>query len=258
VAFAGGVRRTVTLRPPDWALDVDELRGAVGPRTRVLLLNSPHNPTGKVFSADELQAIADVCCEHDLLAVCDEVYEHLVYDGSHVPLATLPGMASRTLTISSLGKTFSCTGWKIGWACGPASLVAGVRAAKQYLTFAGGTPLQHAAAVALALDDAWFSSFAAGMRERRDRLCAGLSSAGLQVIVPAGTYFANVLVEGDGFSFCRALASHAGVVAIPTGVFYTADPAAGRSLVRFTFCKRLEVLEEAVRRLAAAAPLTFG
>jgi N-succinyldiaminopimelate aminotransferase len=255
VAFAGGVRRTVTLRPPDWALDVDALRAAVGPRTRVVLVNSPHNPTGKVFSLEELRAIADVCCEHDLVAVCDEVYEHLVYDGAHVPLATLPGMAERTLTVSSLGKTFSCTGWKVGWACGPPSLVAGVRAAKQYLTFAGGTPLQHAAAVGLGLDDAWFVQLAAGLQERRDRLCAGLAAAGLRVLVPDGTYFANVLVDGDGFSFCRALASRAGVVAIPTGVFYSADPAAGRSLVRFTFCKRLEVLDEAVRRLVAAAPL---
>jgi N-succinyldiaminopimelate aminotransferase len=252
VAFAGGVRRTVTLRPPDWALDVDELRACVGPRTRVLLLNSPHNPTGKVFSSAELGAIAEVCCEHDLVAVCDEVYEHLVYDGSHVPLATFDGMAARTLTISSLGKTFSCTGWKVGWACGPAELVAGVRAAKQYLTFAGGTPLQHAGAVALGLDDGWFEAFADLMRSRRELLCTGLAACGLRVLVPAGTYFANVLVDGDGFEFCRWLPDAAGVVAIPTGVFYSASPEVGRSLVRFTFCKRPEVLEEGVRRLQAA------
>ena len=252
VAFAGGVRRTVTLRPPDWHLDPDELRAAIGPRTRVVLLNSPHNPTGKVLSRDELALVADVCREHDLIAITDEVYEHLVFEGEHVPLATLDGMAERTLTISSLGKTFSCTGWKVGWACGPAELVAGVRAAKQYLTFAGATPFQHAGAVALGLGDEWYAAFAAGMRARRDLLCAGLEEAGLHVLRPAGTYFANVLLDGDGFEFCRALPERAGVVAIPTGVFYTAEPEAGRSLARFTFCKRADVLAEGLRRLRAA------
>jgi N-succinyldiaminopimelate aminotransferase len=251
VAFAGGVRRTVTLRPPDWALDGDALRAAIGPRTRAVLVNSPHNPTGKVFTRAELELIAAACREHDLVAITDEVYEHLVFAGEHVPLASLDGMAGRTLTISSLGKTFSCTGWKVGWATGPAELVAGVRTAKQFLTFAGATPLQHAGAVALGLPDAWYDAFAEGMRARRDRLCAGLAAAGLRVIEPDGTYFANVLVEGDGAAFCRALPERAGVVAIPTGVFY-ADPDAGRSLVRFTFCKRAEVLDEGVRRLRAA------
>jgi N-succinyldiaminopimelate aminotransferase len=248
VALAGGVRRTVTLRPPDWGLDADELRAAIGPRTRALLLNSPHNPTGKVFSAAELEVIAAACREHDLVAITDEVYEHLVFDGSHVPLATLPGMAERTLTISSLGKTFSATGWKVGWACGPSSLVAGVRAVKQYLTFSGATPFQHAGAVALGLGDEWYAAFAAGMRARRDRLCAGLADLGFEVIVPDGTYFANVIVAGDGAGFCRSLPERAGVVAIPTGAFYE-DPEAGRSLVRFTFCKRVEVIDEGLRRL---------
>jgi N-succinyldiaminopimelate aminotransferase len=251
VAFAGGVRRTVTLRPPDWALDGDALRAAIGPRTRALLLNSPHNPTGKVFARAELELVAAACREHDLIAITDEVYEHLVFDGEHVPLATLDGMAERTLTISSLGKTFSCTGWKTGWATGPAELVAGVRVAKQFLTFAGGTPFQHAGAVALGLGDDWYAAFADGMRERRDRLCDGLAAAGLQVLRPAGTYFANVLVDGDGAEFCRALPERAGVVAIPTGVFYE-DPEPGRSLVRFTFCKRPEVIDEGVRRLRRA------
>ena len=251
VRFAGGERRTVTLRPPDWALQEDALRAAIGPRSRVLLLNSPHNPTGKVFSREELALVAAVCREHDLIAITDEVYEHLVFDGEHVPLATLAGMAERTLTISSLGKTFSCTGWKTGWATGPAELVAGVRAAKQFLTFAGGTPFQHAGAVALGLGDEWYAAFTDGMRARRDRLCDGLAAAGLHVLRPAGTYFANVLVEGDGVAFCRALPERAGVVAIPTSVFYS-DPEAGRSLVRFTFCKRSEVIDEGISRLCRA------
>jgi N-succinyldiaminopimelate aminotransferase len=252
VALAGGVRRTVTLRPPSWTLDGDELRAAIGPRTRVLVLNSPHNPTGKVFTREELSLVASVCVEHDLIAITDEVYEHLVFEGEHVPLATLDGMAARTLTISSLGKTFSCTGWKVGWACGPASLVAGVAAVKQYASFAGGTPFQHAAAVALGLGDEWYSRFSAGMRAKRDRLCAGLADAGLEVLVPQGTYFANVLVDGDGVGFCQALPERAGVVAIPTGVFCE-DPEVARSVVRFAFCKRPEVIDEGVRRLRAAA-----
>jgi N-succinyldiaminopimelate aminotransferase len=217
------------------------------------MLNSPHNPTGKVFSREELELVASVCVEHDLVAITDEVYEHLVFDGEHVPLATLDGMWERTLTISSLGKTFSCTGWKIGWATGPPELVAGVRAAKQFLTFAGGTPFQHAGAVGLALPDAWYAEFAAGMRAKRDRLSDGLARCGLRVIESHGTYFVNVLLEGeeDGTEFCRALPERAGVVAIPTAVFYE-DPAIGRSLVRFTFCKRLEVLDEGVSRLRRA------
>jgi N-succinyldiaminopimelate aminotransferase len=247
LAFAGGVRRTVTLRPPDWALDVDELHAAIGPRTRAVLLNSPHNPTGKVFSREELEAIAAVCIEHDLVAICDEVYEHLVFAGEHVPLATLPGMAERTLTISSLGKTFSCTGWKTGWACGPPELVAAVRGAKQFLTFAGGTPFQHAGAAVLGAADAVYEELAASLRERRDRLAAGLVAAGLEVLEPDGTYFLNAVVE-DAAEFCRELPERAGVVAIPTGVFYE-DASIGRRLVRFAFCKRLEVIDEAARRL---------
>jgi N-succinyldiaminopimelate aminotransferase len=250
LAIAGAGRRTVTLRPPDWRLDPEELTAAIGPRTRALLLNSPHNPTGKVFSRAELELIAAACIEHDLVAITDEVYEHLVFEGEHVPLATLDGMAERTLTISSLGKTFSCTGWKVGWACGPAALVAGVSAVKQYVSFSGGTPFQHAGAVALALPDDWYADFLAGMRAKRDHLCAGLRNAGLEVIEPAGSYFANVLVDGDGGEFCRELPERAGVVAIPTGVFYE-DPEAGRSLVRFAFCKRGEVIDEGVRRLRA-------
>jgi N-succinyldiaminopimelate aminotransferase len=233
------------------------LEAAIGPRTRLLLLNTPHNPTGKVFSRAELERIAGLCVEHDLLVVADEVYEHLVFEGEHVPVATLPGMASRTLTVSSLGKTFSVTGWKIGWATGPPALVGGVRAAKQYLSFAGGTPLQVAGAAGLALGDDFYETLADGLRAKRDRLHEGLAAAGLEPLRPAGTYFINARVEGDGAEFCRSLAARAGVVAIPTSVFY--DSPVGRSLVRFAFCKRSEVIDEAAARLAGvAAPADGG
>jgi N-succinyldiaminopimelate aminotransferase len=222
---------------------------AVTPRTRVLLVNTPHNPTGRVLGRAELAALAALCLEHDLVAIADEVYEHLVFEGAHVPLATLPEMAARTLTISSIGKTFSVTGWKTGWATGPPELVRAVRAAKQFLSFAGGTPFHHAAAAALGADDAWYAGFADGLRAKRDRLCDGLAAAGLQALRPQGTYFANAEVGGDGAAFCRALPARAGVVAIPTRVF-SANPATDR-LVRFAFCKRPEVIDRAAERLAA-------
>jgi N-succinyldiaminopimelate aminotransferase len=251
IALAGARRCVVTLHPPDFAFDPAELVAAVSPRTRLVLLNSPHNPTGKVFSRRELEQVAALCREHDLVAVTDEVYEHLVFDGEHVPLATLPEMAERTIAMSSLGKTFSVTGWKVGWATGPAELVAGVRAAKQYLSFSGATPFQHAGAAALALDDAFYAGVAAALTAKRDRLCAGLEAAGLRPLRPAGTYFVNAQVPGDGAAFCRELPERAGVVAIPTSVFYD-HPEAGRSLVRFAFCKREAVIDEAAARLAVA------
>jgi N-succinyldiaminopimelate aminotransferase len=256
IAMAGAHRRVVTLRPPDYALDVDALRAAVTPRTKLILLNSPHNPTGKVFGRDELQAIADVAIEHDLVVVTDEVYEHLVYDGSHVPIATLPGMRDRTVTISSGGKTFSFTGWKVGWSCASPQLTAAVKTAKQFLTYVNAGPFQYAIAVGLGLGDDYFDGVVAGMRDRRDRLCAGLADAGFEVFVPQGTYFVTTdirpLGEEDGLAFCRSLPERCGVVAVPSSVFYD-DEAAGRSLVRWACCKRPEVLDEAVTRLKALA-----
>jgi N-succinyldiaminopimelate aminotransferase len=252
ISFAGATRRPVTLRPPDFALDGEELRGAIGPRARVLLLNSPHNPTGRVLSREELSLVAAACVEHDLVCVTDEVYEHLVFDGEHIPIATLPGMAERTLTISSVGKSFSFTGWKIGWCSGPADLVAAARSVKQYLTFAGGTPLQHAAATALALPREHLDRLRHSLRMKRDMLCEGLSAAGLEPLRPAGTYFVNADVGEDAVEFCRALPERCGVVAIPTGVFYD-DAAVAPTLVRFAFCKREEVIADAAARLAAQA-----
>jgi N-succinyldiaminopimelate aminotransferase len=255
ITMAGGARRTVTLRPPDFALDADELASiASGERVRMLVLNSPHNPSGRVLSRDELSAVARVCIEHDLVAVTDEVYEYLVYDGEHVPLATLPGMAERTLTISSAGKTFSFTGWKVGWCSGPPDLVAAVRAAKQFLTFAGGTPLQHAVAAGLRDADRHVAPLVASLRANRDRLCDGLREAGFDVSIPQGTYFVNAdaapIGVRDARSWCRDLPGRAGVAAIPTAAFYD-DAQAGRTLVRFAFCKRPEVIDAAVVRLVA-------
>jgi N-succinyldiaminopimelate aminotransferase len=249
IAFAGATRRPVTLRPPEFQVTAEALDAALGPKARLVLLNSPHNPTGRVLGRDELGLIAAACVEHDLICVTDEVYEHLVYDGEHIPIATLPGMASRTLTISSVGKSFSFTGWKIGWCSGPASLVGAARMVKQYLTFAGGTPLQHAAAAALRLPRSEVAVLADDLRAKRDQLCAGLTAAGLRPLGPAGTYFVNADVGVGAVEFCAALPERCGVVAIPTSVFYD-DKDAAQTLVRFAFCKRPEVIREAAERLA--------
>ncbi len=253
IQMAGGIRRPVTLQAPQFRLDVERLRAAVTPKTRLVLLNSPHNPTGSVLSRAELEAVAEVAIEHDLTVVTDEVYEHLTFDDNeHIPVATLPGMAERTVTISSAGKTFSFTGWKIGWATGPSHLVGAVLAAKQFLTFTSGAPMQPAIAKALALPDQLLVELAADLQARRDQLCTGLSALGLEVFVPQGTYFVTTDVRRlgytDGVEFCRDLPERAGVVAIPHQVFYD-DVEAGRPLVRFAFCKRDEVLDEAVSRL---------
>lgn len=262
IAMAGAERRTVPLRAPGFGFDPDALRAAVrgdhagGRVARAIVLNSPHNPTGRVFSRDELEQVAAVCVEHDLIAICDEVYEHLAFDGEHVPLAVLPGMAERTLTVSSAGKTFALTGWKVGWVVGPPALVDAVATAKQFLTFSGHGPLQIAVAEALALDDAFFAGVRDTLRSRRDRLCAGLEAAGLTTYVPQGGYFATVDVasigETDGAAFCRGLGARCGVVGIPVSVFCD-DPDVGRTLVRFAFCKREDVIDEAAARLATLA-----
>jgi N-succinyldiaminopimelate aminotransferase len=254
IAMAGATRRLVTLRPPDYHADLDALAAAITPKTRLLLVNSPHNPTGKVFTADELATIARLCVDHDLLAVTDEVYEHIIFDGAHRPLATYPGMRERTVTISSGGKTFSCTGWKIGWACAPPALLAAVRTAKQFLTYVNGAPFQPAIAAGLRLGDDYFDALRADLQAKRDRLCEGLAGAGFEVFRPAGTYFvtADIRPVGgtDGVAFCRELPARCGVVAVPNVVFYD-DKDAGRHLIRFAFCKRMEVLDEAVTRLKA-------
>jgi N-succinyldiaminopimelate aminotransferase len=254
--MAGAVRRPVTLRAPDFRLDTDELRAAVTSRTRFVLLNSPHNPTGTVLSPAELAGLAELAVEHDLTVITDEVYEHLTYDARHVPIATLPGMAERTLTISSIGKSYSFTGWKVGWASGPAHLVGALLSAKQWLTFTSGAPLQPAAAHALTDASDYPRELAASLRERRDLLLAGLAEAGVPARTPQGTYFAisDVTHLGweDAGTFCLALPERAGVVGIPVQGFYADHPDAGRQLVRWTFCKRSEVLTEAVDRLRAA------
>jgi N-succinyldiaminopimelate aminotransferase len=253
VAMAGAVRRVVPLRPPSWSFDIDQLAGAITDRTRLVLLNSPHNPTGKVFDDGELAAIAEVCLDADVLVLTDEVYEHLVFDGRHVPIASLPGMAGRTLTASSAGKTFSFTGWKIGWVCGPPALVTAVRTTKQFLTYVNGAPFQPAVAVGLGLPDAYFEEVVHSLASRRDRLCLGLEAVGFEVFRPASTYFAmtdiSAITDEDAFEFCRRLPERCGVVAIPASVLYD-DPATGGTLVRFAFCKRPEVIDQAVERLS--------
>lgn len=254
IALAGGVRRTVPLTFPGLELDEAALRAAFGPRTRLLLLNSPHNPTGKVLTRAELELVARVAREHDVLVVTDEVYEHLTFDDRpHVPIATLPGMAERTLTVSSGGKTFSATGWKVGWVHGPAELVSAVAAVKQFLTFVASGPFQHAVAVGLAKPRSFFTDLAADLQRKRDLISEALDSAGLQVLPSQGTYFvvADVapLGEPDALDLCRRMPAEVGVVGVPISAFVD-DPEPVRSLVRFSFAKRPEVLQEAARRLA--------
>jgi N-succinyldiaminopimelate aminotransferase len=260
IALADAIARPVVLRPgvgPDgqYGFDPDELRAAFSARTKLVLVNTPHNPTGKVFTRDELTLIGELAHEFDAIVVTDEVYEHLVFSGAeHVPMATLPGMADRTLTISSGGKTFNTTGWKIGWVCGPAALVDATKTAKQFLTYVNGAPFQPAIAVGLGLPDQFFADLAADLEAKRDHLFAGLVAAGFTAYRPEATYFTTVDIrpvapDGDGFAFCRAMPERIGVVAIPNQVFY-ANQEHGRHLVRFACCKRLDVIDAAVERLA--------
>jgi N-succinyldiaminopimelate aminotransferase len=251
IALGGATRKPVTLRRDGagWSFDETELRAAITSNTKAILLNTPHNPTGKVFTTDELSFIADVAREHDLVVICDEVYEHLTFDGGrHVPLATLPGMRERTVTISSAGKTFSVTGWKIGWVCASPPQLDAVRTVKQFLTYVNGAPFQPAVAQALATIPA---GIAAQLELQRDLLCDGLEQLGFDVVRPEATYFATVDVRRDAVEFCRELPHRAGVVAIPSSVFY--DSSAGDHFVRFAFCKRPDVLHEALTRLKGIA-----
>jgi N-succinyldiaminopimelate aminotransferase len=252
VRMAGAVPRVVTLRAPDWSFDPAELAAAFAPRTRAVIVNTPHNPTGKVFSLDELEAIARLCRERGVYCITDEVYEHLVFEGRHVPMAALPGMRERTITISSFSKTFSLTGWRIGWAMAPPELASAVRSAHQFITFTAATPLQHGAAAALAAGPDYFAALAADYREKRDYLVRELARIGFRVKSPQGTYFVCADFRPFGFDddqvFARHLTKKIGVAAIPPSVFYD-NVEHGKSYVRFAFCKKRETLEAAVARL---------
>ena len=256
IALAGATAKPVTLRPPSYGFDPDELRAAITPKTKALLINTPHNPTGKVLDRAEMQLIADLAIEHDLIVITDEVYEHLLFDGAeHIAMATLPAMRERTISISSGGKTFNTTGWKIGWLCGPAALITVAKTAKQFLTYVNGGPFQVGIAAGLGLPTSFFTDLSADMQAKRDRLLPGLVDAGFEVYPTSGTYFVTVDIrplraDGDGMAFCRELPHRCGVVAIPNEVFY-ANKREGRHLVRFAFCKRFEVLDEVVGRLKA-------
>jgi N-succinyldiaminopimelate aminotransferase len=251
-AMAGAQRRVVQLRAPDWSFEPEALESVITDRTRLILVNTPHNPTGKVFSPAELELVADACRRHDLIAVTDEVYEHLVYESPHVSLATLPGMAERTITISSAAKTFSVTGWKVGWACARPQLIAAIRTAKQFLTFVNAAPFQYAIAECLNASDDYLVEATQLLREKRDLLAAGLDAAGFRVFPSPGTFFLTTDIRPlsalDGYTFCLELPDRCGLVAIPSSVFYD-DKDAGRYFVRWMFSKSRPVLEDAVGRL---------
>ena len=257
IAMAGATRVPLTLRPPYFRPDLAELESKITSRTRLLLVNSPHNPTGMVLTRAETEAIARLAVDHDLLVIADEAYEHLTFGVPHVPLASMAGMRGRVLSIGSAGKTFSFTGWKVGWATGSPDLIGAVRTTKQFLTYVSGGPFQYAVAEALDLPDRYYAEAAAGLRARRDLMVAGLREIGFTVFQPDGTYFITTdiapLGERDAVEFCLALPGRAGVVAIPSAVFYDDHPADGATMVRFAFCKRQEVLKEALSRLSVLA-----
>ncbi|MCH2140884.1 MAG: aminotransferase class I/II-fold pyridoxal phosphate-dependent enzyme [Phycisphaerales bacterium] len=253
IAMAGATMVPITTRPPDFGIDVDAVRAAITPRTRAIILNTPHNPTGHVASQQELEGLASLCEQHDLILIADEVYDRMVYEGRHIPISTIPGMWQRTITLRSLAKTFSLTGWKIGWAIAPAHLTRAVQAAHQFLTYAVPTPLQHGATTALSMGEGYYAQLGVDYLARRDLLCNALRSVGFNVSVPAGSYFVMCDHTPFGYAqsedFCEHLVKEIGVAAIPPGSFYK-DPADGAHLVRFAFCKTMPVLEEAIARLS--------
>jgi aspartate/methionine/tyrosine aminotransferase len=252
--LSGAVPRFVKLRPPDWSFDPEELERAFSARTRAVIVNTPNNPTGKVFTRAELEKVADLCRRHDALAVTDEIYEHILYDGAvHIPMATLPGMAERTVTINGMSKTYSVTGWRVGWTIAPPVLTDAIRKVHDFLTVGAAAPLQEAGALALDLPASYYVALAEGYARRRDRIVPVLERAGFRVYRPTGAYYVMTEIDGLGWSddvaFARHLVEKVGVAVVPGSSFYD-DPADGRRQVRFAFCKRDETLDEAERRLA--------
>jgi aminotransferase len=250
--LSGAVPRYVTLHEPDWSIDESELRAAFGPRTRGLVLNTPHNPTGKVFSRAELELIADLCREHDVVVFTDDIYEHIVYASEHIPMATLPGMAERTVAINSLSKTYSVTGWRVGWVIAPTDVTSGIRKVHDFLTVGAAAPLQAAGTVALGMPDAYYRDLADAYRQRRDVLLPALSDAGLTAFVPDGAYYAmadiSAVTTEDDVAFARRLTADPGVATVPASSFYS-RPEIGRTKIRFAFPKRRETLDAAAGRL---------
>ena len=257
IAMAGATRVPLTLRPPGFRPDLARLESLITSKTRLLLLNSPHNPTGMVLTRAETEAIARIAIDNDLLVVTDEAYEHLTFGAEHVPFATIEGMRGRLVSIGSAGKTFSFTGWKVGWATATPELIAAVRTTKQFLTYVSSGPFQYAVAQALGLPDGYYTEMAADLRAKRDLMSSGLREIGFRVYDPDGTYFITTdispLGEPDAMEFCLSLPDRAGVVAIPSAVFYDDHPDEGRTMVRFAFCKRQELLKEALSRLSVLA-----
>jgi aminotransferase len=251
--LSGAVPRYVTLHEPDWRIEPDELRAAFGPHTRGIVLNTPHNPTGKVFSRDELELIGGLAQEHDALVFTDDIYEHILYAGEHVPMATIPGMAERTVAINSLSKTYSVTGWRVGWVIAPAALTGAIRKVHDFLTVGAAAPLQAAGAVALGLPDAYYAGLADAYRERRDVLLSALDAAGFRTFPPDGAYYVMTdiasLTDDDDVTFAQRLTASPGVATVPGSSFYS-RPELGRTKVRFAFPKRLETLHAAASRLA--------
>ncbi len=255
--LAGATARYVTLHEPDWSIDPDELRAAFTGRTRAIIVNSPHNPTGKVFSRAELELIAGLCVEHDAVAITDDIYQHIVFDGEHIPLATLPGMAERTVSIDSMSKTYSVTGWRVGWAIASPRLSVGIRRVHDFLTVGAAAPLQQAAVVALAFPDAYYAKLAADYRARRDLILPALEAAGFRIHRPAGAYYVMTdirdLTDEDDVTFARRLIADPGIAAVPGSSFFS-HPELGRHKLRFAFPKRRETLAAAAQRLARIRP----